>query len=186
LFIAGQGLPITTFVNAISAANFPMEKVLTAPTTVPGWLDNPKTHGILLMTRSGFPAPQSTDPDIQTYLKYMAQFSPSADVESPLSLVAFQNFMMLWETGKAIGFDKLTGQGIYDYMNNVAPGKLKIFAGYGTVTIPVDYAGVKSPYQRIMQWTGTDFTDQGWYGSDWTCSSASTCTDLTPPAGSKP
>jgi hypothetical protein len=94
--------------------------------------------------------------------------------------------MMIWGTGKAVGFDKLTGQSIYDYMNNVAPGKLKVFAGYKTVTIPTGYVGVKSPFQHIEQWTGSQFTDKGWYGGDWECTSATTCASLTPPAGSKP
>jgi ABC-type branched-subunit amino acid transport system substrate-binding protein len=186
LFIGGQTLPITTFLNAITAAGYPVSQVMTAPTSVPGWLDNPKANGLLIMSRSGYPATQSTDPDIQTFLQYMGKYSPGADITSTLSLATFQNIMMIWGTGKAIGFDKLTGQAIYDYMNNVAPGKLKVFAGYNTVTIPAGYVGVKSPYQRIVQWNGSQFIDKGWFAGDWACTSATTCASLSPPAGSKP
>jgi len=186
LFMSGQAAPITTFLNAFSTAGFPIDRVLTAPTSAPGWLSNPKAKGILLMARSGYPAPQSTDPDMQTFLKYMKKYSPGADPAASLSLPAFEYMLMIWETGKAIGFSKLTGQAIHDYMNNVAPGHLKVFAGDGNVAIPAGWAGVKSPYQRILQWTGSEFADKGWWAGDWTCNSASTCTSLTPPPGSKP
>jgi len=50
-------------------------------------------------------------------------------------------------------------------MNNVAPGHLKgIRAGHGNVVVPAGWAGVKSPYQRILQWTGSGFADKGWVG----------------------
>jgi hypothetical protein len=163
-----------------------MTKVLTTPTTVPGWLSNSKANGILLFTRSGYPDAKSTDPDTQTYLKYMTKYNPGADASSPLSVAMFQSILLIWGTGKAIGFDKLSGQALYDYINNVAPGKLKVFLGYGNVVIPAGYAGIKNPYTRIVQWTGTGFADKGWYAGDWTCNSASTCASLTPPPGSKP
>jgi hypothetical protein len=34
----------------------------------------------------------------------------------------FQSILLIWGTGKAIGFDRLSGQALYDYVNNVAPG----------------------------------------------------------------
>jgi ABC-type branched-subunit amino acid transport system substrate-binding protein len=185
LFIAGQASPITTFLSALSAAHFPTDKVMTVPTSAPGWLSNPESNGLHIIGGSGYPAPQSTDPDTQTFLKYLAKYSPGSDPTATLTLPGFTDMLIIWEIGKAIGFNNLTGQAIYNYMNNVAPGHLSLFGGHGDVVIPPGWAGVKSPYEHIMQWTGSKFTDDGWYGSDWTCTSASTCASTTPPAGSK-
>jgi ABC-type branched-subunit amino acid transport system substrate-binding protein len=185
LFIAGQTSPITTFLSALSAAHFPTDKVLTTPTSAPGWLSNPESNGLLIFGQSGYPAPQSSDPDMQTFLKYLAKYSPGSDPTATLTLPGFQDMLTIWEVGKAIGFNNLTGQAFYNYMNNVAPGHLSVFGTHGDVVIPPGWTGVKMPYEHIMQWTGSKFADEGWYGSDWTCTSASTCASTTPPAGSK-
>lgn len=185
LFIAGEASPITTFLSALTAAHFPTDKVLTVPTSAPGWLSNADSDGLLIMGQSGYPAPQSTDPDTQTFLKYLAKYSPGSDPTATLTLPGFQDMLIIWEVGKAVGFNNLTAQAIYNYMNNVAPGHLDIFATHGAVVIPPGWAGVKMPYEHIMQWTGSKFTDEGWWGADWTCTSASACASLTPPPGSK-
>jgi len=186
LFMSGQAAPITTFLTAFTAAHFPIDRVLTVPTSAPGWLSKSESDGLLILGgQSGYPAPQSADPDNQTFLKYMAKYSPDADPTAALTLPAFQDMLVIWEVGKAIGFNNLTGQAIYNYMNNVAPGHLAVFDTHGVVVVPSGWVGVKDPYEHIMQWTGSKFTDEGWWGSDWTCTSASTCADLTPPTGSK-
>lgn len=186
LFIAGQALSISAFLKAIPASGFPMDKVLTVPTAAPNWLQDPKATGIRVMGRSAYPEPSSPDPDVQTFLRSMQKYSPGADPMGELVFPAFSDIVTIWETAKATGFDKLSGQAIYDYMNNVAPGKLKIFGGNGTVVIPPEYVGVRNPYRRIQQWTGSKMIDEGWFAAAWTCTSASTCADLTPPPGSKP
>jgi branched-chain amino acid transport system substrate-binding protein len=185
LFMSGQAAPITTFLSDFTAAHFPIDKVLTVPTSAPGWLSNPESNGLHIIGGSGYPAPQSTDPDTQTFLKYLAKYSPGSDPTATLTLPGFTDMLIIWKIGKAIGFNNLTGQAIYNYMNNVAPGHLSLFAGYGDVVIPPGWTGVKSPYEHIMQWTGSKFADDGWYGADWTCTSASTCASTTPPSGSK-
>jgi ABC-type branched-subunit amino acid transport system substrate-binding protein len=185
LFIAGEASPITKFLDELTAAHFPTDKVLTVPTSAPGWLSNPESNGLHIIGGSGYPAPQSTDPDMQTFLKYLAKYSPGSDPTATLTLPGFTDMLIIWKIGKAIGFNNLTGQAIYNYMNNVAPGHLSLFAGYGDVVIPPGWTGVKSPYEHIMQWTGSKFADDGWYGADWTCTSASTCASTTPPSGSK-
>lgn len=186
LFISGQALPITTFLATITAAGFPIDKVITVPTGTKGWLADPKAPGIRIITRSGYPVEQSTDPDVQTFLKYMQKYSPGTDpVEGSLSLPAFSQILMIWDAAKAIGFDKLTGQALHDYMNNEAPGKLKIFSAHGTVVVPPRFVGVKDPYQRVLRWTGTELADEGWWASDWACTSVTDCASLDPPTGSK-
>jgi ABC-type branched-subunit amino acid transport system substrate-binding protein len=186
LFIGGQASPITTFLSALTAAHFPIDKVMTVPTSAPGWLSNPQSNGLLILgNQAGYPAPQSTVADNKTFLQYMAKYSPGADPTAALTLPAFQDMLIIWEVGKAIGFNNLTGQAIYNYMNNTAPGHLEVFDAYGNVVIPPTWAGVKDPYEHILQWTGSKFTDLGWWGGDWACTSASTCASVTPPAGSK-
>jgi len=186
LFISGQASPITTFLNAITAAHFPIDRVMTVPTSAPGWLSNPKSHGLLILgNQAGYPAPQSTDAVNQTFLQYVAKYSPGADATAALTLPAFQDMLIIWEVGKAIGFKNLTGQAIYNYMNNDAPGHLNVFDSYGDVVIPPTWVGVKDPYEHILQWTGSKFVDDGYWGGDWACTSASTCASVTPPAGSK-
>jgi ABC-type branched-subunit amino acid transport system substrate-binding protein len=186
LFMSGQSAPITTFLSDFTAAHFPIDKVLTVPTSAPGWLSNSASDGLLIMGgQAGYPAPQSTDADNKTFLQYMAKYSPSADPTAALTLPAFQDMLTIWEVGKAIGFNNLTGQALYNYMNNVAPGHLNIFDTHGDVVIPPVWVGVKDPYEHIMQWTGSAFVDDGWWGGDWSCTSASTCAAVTPPAGSK-
>ena len=186
LFMSGQAAPITTFLSEFTAAHFPIDKVLTVPTSAPGWLSNSASNGLLIMGgQAGYPAPQSTDADNKTFLQYMTKYSPGADPTAALTLPAFQDMLTIWEVGKAIGFNNLTGQAVYNYMNNVAPGHLNIFDTHGDVVIPPVWVGVKDPYEHIVQWTGSQFTDDGWWGGDWTCTSASTCASVTPPAGSK-
>lgn len=186
LFLAALTSPITTLLNAVTSAGYPINKVITVPNSTSGWLSSPEAKGLLILSRSGWPAAQSTDPDIQTFLKYMAKYSAGADPSTALALPAFQEVLMIWQTGKAVGFDKFSGQTVYNYLNNVAPGHLKVFAGYGDVAIPAGVLGMKNPYQRVLRWTGTSFTDEGWWGSDWGCTSPSSCASLTLPAGSKP
>ena len=186
LFMAGQASPITTFLSALTAAHFPIDRVMTVPTSAPGWLSNPESDGLLILgNQAGYPSSQSTNAANQTFLQYMAKYSPGADPTAALTLPAFQDMLMIWGVGKAIGFNNLTGQALYNYINNTAPGHLAVFDTYGNVVIPPTWTGVKDPYEHILQWTGSKFVDDGWWGGDWACTSASTCASVTPPAGSK-
>jgi ABC-type branched-subunit amino acid transport system substrate-binding protein len=186
LFMSGQAAPITTFLSDFTAAHFPIDKVLTVPTSAPGWLSSSDSDGLLVLgNQAGYPSSQSTNADNKTFLQYMAKYSPGADPTAALTLPAFQDMLIIWEVGKAIGFNNLSGQAVYNYLNNVAPGHLAIFDAHGDVAIPPVYVGVKDPYEHIEQWTGSQFVDEGWWGGDWSCTSASTCADVTPPAGSK-
>jgi len=73
----------------------------------------PKAKGILLMARSGYPAPSRRILICKTFLKYMKKYSPGADPATSLSLPAFEYMLMIWETGKAnrVSNSQLTGQG---------------------------------------------------------------------------
>jgi ABC-type branched-subunit amino acid transport system substrate-binding protein len=183
LVMVGLQATAAAVASAIHTSGYPMSQVLGVPNGSTGWQTNPDSYGWLLLTEAGYPIPQETNPDIQTFLQAMAKYSPGSDPTQNLSMTGFQNIYTIWEIGKAIGFSKLTGQAIYQYMNTVAPGHLAIFAER-TEVIPAGLPGVKNPYVQVERWTGSQLVHLGWLSGDWGCTSAASCASLTPPAGS--
>jgi hypothetical protein len=138
------------------------------------FFSNPATKG----ARLGFPLnvaiPQNADPDVQAYIKALKQYAPGTDPLGTFTPLAFTQTLMIWEAAKAIGFSKVTGPAIEDYMLNQAPGNLRVFMGRTVSTIP-GYPGIKQPYFHITRWTGTGIDSLGWWSGWGSCNSQASC-----------
>jgi branched-chain amino acid transport system substrate-binding protein len=184
LIIPGLTVPELTLVAAIRAAGYPVGRVIGVTDATSGWLSDPATAGILIMSPGTYPVPQNSDPAAQVFLQAMKKYSPGTNVLlDNLPQTLFQMVMAIWEAGKAIGFAHLNGTTLHKYMNSQAPGHLQIFGSH-VVVLPPGLPGVKEPYTEIFQWTGRKLVDLGWYAGDWGCTSQATCASTTPPAGS--
>jgi hypothetical protein len=184
LLIVVDAIPANTLVNAIASAHYPMSKVLMSAAVTSPLFSNPQANGLMFESGWAFPVPSDSNPDAQTYLHYMKQYSPSADPLGQLSLPAFQELTTIWQAAKAVGFSHVTGAALEHYMNTGAGGHLKVFAGQTVTLVPGD-PGVKQPYAQLVRVTTHGNLDQlGWWLGYTACTSKQDCLKGQLPASS--
>jgi ABC-type branched-subunit amino acid transport system substrate-binding protein len=167
-------MPATTVVNAITTAGFPMSKVLMSPVLSQGFFSSPKSSGVMFESGWGIPVTQNSDSDVQTFLQYMRSDSPGTDPLTQLAVPAFQELTTIWQAAKAVGFSKVTGTAIHDYMLNEAAGRVRVLAGQ-PVTKVAGEPGVRQPWAQLYRWTGGKLVDLGWWYGYSACTSQQDC-----------
>src|SRR5262249_49462445 len=156
--------PAQTIANAVTSAGYPMSKTLMTPIATSSFFSNPKTNGLMVQSAGQLPLPSNPNRDVQSYLKFMKSGAGGADPSAQLSLPGFQMLTTIWQAGKAIGFNKLTGRALVTYMNTKAAGRLHITASRVISKVP-GAAGLKQPYVHFYRWneSAKKLVDGGWW-----------------------
>lgn len=163
---------------AIVASGFPISRTILADAGPSSALfAEPKASGVLLATSTYIPVKQDTNSDVQTYLTALGQYAPGADPLATFTGISFSQLYTVWQASKAIGFNKVTGPLIKDYMLNQAPDHLNVFLAR-VVSSSSGYPGMKQPYSVVSRWTGTGLVNLGWWNSLTSCNSAASCKAL--------
>lgn len=160
----------STLAQGITSAGFPLNKTLIPTGGTPTKAEN----GLTFVSGWETPIKQNSNAQIQTFLKYMRTASPGSDPDAQLTLPAFQDITTIWEAAKAVGFTKITGRSLQNYMNTKAVGHLQIFGSLDVGKVPGS-PGVKQPFSNLSQWKNGKLVDLGWWQANSTCSSAKTC-----------
>jgi ABC-type branched-subunit amino acid transport system substrate-binding protein len=169
------GASVDPQMAAITTAGYPINRTYFGSGGVDtAFFSNPATKGAML----GFPLdiaiPQNTNPDVQAYVKALKQFAPGTDPLGTFTPIAFSQVVTIWKAAQAIGFNKVTGPEIKDYMLNQAQGNLQVPLGR-VVTLVPGYPGMKQPYFHVVRWTGTGIDSLGWWSGWGSCSSQASC-----------
>jgi ABC-type branched-subunit amino acid transport system substrate-binding protein len=100
------------------------------------------------------PWTDTSDPQVAAYNK--ATQGSSSDPRDPTVEWGYSDMMWLYDASKAVGFSKLTGTTLANYLRT-ATNKPVPLSHTWINPGPSQTPQIKQPYVRIMQWTGTTF-----------------------------
>jgi ABC-type branched-subunit amino acid transport system substrate-binding protein len=174
LLVALPTVPGATLVSDIAAAGYPMSQTIMTPQASGNFYSTPALAGALI-EGGQIPISQNPNPDIQTFLKSMSKYSPGTDPLGQLTLEGYQAIITIWQASKAVGFSKVTGTALKNYMNTKAPGTMTIFAGTPVTTVP-GQPGAKEAYMLITRVaSGPKVQSLGWWPALSGCTSQADC-----------